>query len=156
MVTETPCTDEENREMAYSSEEIAQQINEAEAAFSAKAYDKAVALLNDIITHNPNAAVAHRKLGAIFMRTDTPQQALPYLKKAISLAEDDIENWQVLGHYYKKMELWKEMKETFIKVLQIHPDDFQSRYEVVQAVKALGNGEIALKGMKGNPQMPWQ
>lgn len=65
-------------------------MRQADALHEAGQAKQAIALLNTVLTTNPEAQrEIYRRIGAIHQSTGRPQEAIPYLEKAIRLGSDE-------------------------------------------------------------------
>jgi tetratricopeptide (TPR) repeat protein len=68
--------------------------------FQRKNYEKAIQLLNQARTQDPESAAALRYLGHAFFRIKKPKEAMAFIRKAIDLAPDDKESLYTLAECY--------------------------------------------------------
>jgi tetratricopeptide (TPR) repeat protein len=68
--------------------------------FQKKNYEKAIQLLNQARTQDPESAAALRYLGHAFFRIKKPKEAMAFIRKAIDLAPDDKESLYTLAECY--------------------------------------------------------
>ncbi|MCL2270673.1 MAG: tetratricopeptide repeat protein [Treponema sp.] len=68
--------------------------------FDRKNYEKAVQLLQQAKTMNPESPAVLRYLGHAFFRLKKPKEAMSYIRKAIDLAPDDKESLYTLAECY--------------------------------------------------------
>lgn len=138
----------QGNKMTLTPEEIHTRSAQAEEAFKNQDYSQSVSLLTGITQANPDYAPAYLKLGYIWMRTDTPHKALPYLNKAIELAPDDAANWSALGYYYQKVGALPEAIHTFGKSLELSGENEPILYELFKIHKELKYNDKAISLMQ--------
>ncbi|MEA3490773.1 MAG: tetratricopeptide repeat protein, partial [Campylobacterota bacterium] len=130
--------------MALTPKEITRQMREAKKALNKKEYNQAVATLDSIIKADPNYAPAYREIASILLGSNTPQNALPYLNKALELTPEDIQSWRLAAYHYKKHQSWVPALKAFEKMLSLQEDDEQILYEIFNIHTKLGSQTSAL------------
>lgn len=133
--------------MALSKLEIARHIAQAEEAFSKKRYKDCISILEGIVQENPDYAPAYIKLGYIWMRTDTPQRALPFLEKAMEISAHDFSVWLALGRYYRSVSHFQEAANAFEKALSYSNNHTGISYELYQIYLKLQRFDPAISVM---------
>ncbi len=104
--------------VALSSEGITQQMAQIVKAYNQKDYNLSVRLLQDIVAKNPDCEEAHKKLAFIWMRTDTPQAAVPHIESLLALNPKDADIWRLKGYYHKNRAEWAVALYAFKNTLE--------------------------------------
>lgn len=130
--------------MALTPLEITELIAQAEKAFAEKSYNQALNIFYTIIRNNPDYAPAHRHLGSLLMLTPSQDKALESLKKAISLAPTDADNWIVLGDFYKRSKQLAERLGALENAIKYKQDNTSIYFDALQIRRQLEHYKIAL------------
>ncbi len=104
---------------------------EAEAAYAAEDYEKALALYNRALEMNVDSPVALTGRGRCQAKLGLWEEALASLREAAALAPEDSETWFVIGFVLRKLERNVEAAEALEKFLSLAPAD--ERAEKIRA-----------------------
>jgi len=127
-------------------------------------------VLEDAVKLDPNGPIgrqAEEELGKIFIPVDPmqdareyfqkgadrvkgnrPEQAIPYLKKAVKIAPRYWQAWFYLGTCYRLQEKWEAAVEAFRKVISIRDDQPDAHNELSVALGQMRRRDEALEHAK--------
>ncbi|BAF71296.1 tetratricopeptide repeat-containing sulfotransferase family protein [Sulfurovum sp. NBC37-1] len=149
--------------MTKEQETINKKMHQTNQALQKRDYDSAVLLLQELTAAHPKYLPAHKLLASIWMKTVTPDFALPLLEKALEVTSSDAEVWKLLGHYHKLKEEWMAAVEAFSRSIEIDPNQSRLLEELYHLHHRLGDmrssKEILLKQLKldpGNSILLWR
>ncbi|MCX7934604.1 MAG: tetratricopeptide repeat protein, partial [Planctomycetota bacterium] len=109
----------------------AEIMAQAEAAYEAEDYQKALALYNRALEINVDSAAALAGRGRCQAKLELWEEALASLREAAALAPEDSETWFVIGFVLRKLERHADAAEALEKFLALAPED--ERAERVRA-----------------------
>jgi len=88
-------------------------------------------------------ADALRALGALYLKHDRPDKALPELEQAVRLAPEDWEGWQLLALARQRESNWTEVAAALRRAVALRPDDPELRLTLGEALLELGQLDAA-------------
>lgn len=88
-------------------------------------------------------ADALRALGALYLKHDRPDKALPELEQAVRLAPDDWESWQLLALARQRESNWTEVAAALRRAVALRPDDPELRLTLGEALLERGQLDAA-------------
>jgi tetratricopeptide (TPR) repeat protein len=86
---------------------------------------------------------ALRSLGALYLKHDRPDKALPELEQAVRLAPDAWEGWQLLALARQRESNWTEVAAALRRAVALRPDDPDLRLALGEALVELGQLDAA-------------
>lgn len=119
-------------------------IQEGNALYLQKEYDKARASYQKVIATRPSSLKANYNLGNTFYELKKYNQAVVHYQKAAQVAlekQDKAQIYHNLGNALMQEKKYKEAIEAFKNSLRNNPSDNQTRYNLVLAKKLLSNQE---------------
>jgi tetratricopeptide (TPR) repeat protein len=88
-------------------------------------------------------ADALRSLGALYLKHDRPDKALPELEQAVRLAPEEWEGWQLLALARRRESNWTEEAAALRRAVALRPDDPDLRLSLGEALLELGQLDAA-------------
>lgn len=106
--------------------------------------EKAVLLLNNIEKIDSSNEEIYIQRATIFSKTGKHNQAIINLEKALSLTEDLVDVWSLLGMEYLYIDDFFNAKNYFEKCLEIEEDDLSALYNIIYCYDMLEESELAI------------
>lgn len=81
----------------------------------------------DVLEENPDHFKANVALGQVLMAMDKPQEALPYLSRAVEIDPEDASGYLYLGYAHYALEQFPECIAAFQRTVELEPDNHLAR-----------------------------
>lgn len=112
--------------------------------------DQAQALLQSALQLDPDFAMAHRRLAGLYLSAGNREKELEHLTRAYNLRNTVTEGEQRLieGSYFSVQGQYEKAVESFLLLVNLHPDDPDAQYELALAYLDLDNTAAAEKCLR--------
>lgn len=107
--------------------------------------DEADALLNELYSLNPMNEELYIQKANIFSKKDEHQKAIDVLKKALSLTDDVIDLYSLIGMEYLFLDQFEDAKTYFMKCIEEDLEDYSALYNVIYCFDFLNQNEEAIE-----------
>jgi len=97
-------------------------FGEAVALLNTEAYDRAIEILNNIVTHAPGLTAPYINLGIAYARTGKPEEAEAQFKKALELVPGHPVAGNECGLLFRRKGRFKEARARYEQVLDAYPN----------------------------------
>ena len=103
--------------------------------------DQAQALLQSALQLDPDFAMAHRRLAGFYLSAGNREKELEHLTRAYNLRNTvtDGERRLIEGSYFSVKGQYEKAVESFLLLVNLHPDDPDAQYELALAYLDLDN-----------------
>ena len=98
----------------------------------------------EVISRNPQCALAYHGLGRALEQREEYEEALDYLDKAVGLGLNTVEFFTCRGRCHDHLNLYEEMLDDFQRVIALKSYDGNAHYYLGKAWNSLDNPEAAL------------
>jgi tetratricopeptide (TPR) repeat protein len=103
------------------------------------------ALLNELYLLEPHNEEIYIQKANILSKKDDHQQAIDVLKQALSLTEDVVDLYSLIGMEYLFLDKFENAKTYFIKCMGEDPYDYSALYNIIYCFDYLEQHEDAIK-----------
>ncbi|KJD35565.1 tetratricopeptide repeat protein [Tamlana sedimentorum] len=101
-------------------------------------------MLNELHLLDPTNEEIYIQKANIFSKRDEHLQAIKVLKKAISLTDDAVDLYSLIGMEYLFLDEYEDAKTYFMKCLEEDQTDFSSLYNIIYCFEFLNQYEDAI------------
>ncbi|KJD33616.1 tetratricopeptide repeat protein [Tamlana nanhaiensis] len=106
--------------------------------------DEADEMLNELHLLDPTNEEIYIQKANIFSKRDDHHQAIKVLKTAISLTDDAVDLYSLIGMEYLFLDEYEDAKTYFMKCLEEDQTDFSSLYNIIYCFEFLNQFEDAI------------
>jgi len=107
-------------------------------------FDRAEALLDQLQQIDPQNEEIFIQRANIYSKQDNHPAAIELLRQALTLCEDDVDIYSLLGMEYLFLDDYNQAQACFMKCLEADPEDYASLYNVVYCYEFLEDYEGAI------------
>jgi Flp pilus assembly protein TadD len=114
-------------------------------AYEAGEYDRALALYQEAVEHNPDDAESWSNLGQVLVRLGQTAEAIPHFERAIELQGQRWAYHFNLARARGLLGQWAEAVEGYRAAQQLFPDDYATAYNLGLALRQTGDEAGAIE-----------
>ena len=119
--------------------------------YRAKEYPEALKLAGDLLRENPSSAELNFTKGDILVNSQKPEQAIPFLERALKLNPNLLAAHHALGRAYAQLGHQSDAIPHLQKALAIDTDG-SLHYQLARAFQSTGQPELAKKTLQESQQ----
>lgn len=102
-------------------------------------------LLNELYVLDPQNEEIFIQKANIFSKKDDHEQAIEVLKIALTLTDDPLDLYSIIGMEYLFLDQFEEAKDYFMKCLEEDIEDYSSLYNIIYCFEFLNQTEEAIE-----------
>ncbi|UKM64667.1 tetratricopeptide repeat protein [Flavobacteriaceae bacterium GSB9] len=107
-------------------------------------FDQANTLLNELYSIDPTNEEIYIQKANIFSKQDNHARAIEVLKKALTLTNDFVDLYSLIGMEYLFLDEYENAKHYFMKCLESDIDDYSALYNVIYCFDFLNQNDDAI------------
>ncbi|MEL0456945.1 tetratricopeptide repeat protein [Flavobacteriaceae bacterium SZ-1-7] len=107
-------------------------------------FPQANTLLNELYSIDPTNEEIYIQKANIFSKQDNHQRAIDVLKQALSLTDDVVDIYSLIGMEYLFLDEYENAKMYFMKCLEEDIDDYSALYNIIYCFEFLNQNEDAI------------
>jgi tetratricopeptide (TPR) repeat protein len=111
-------------------------------------FDKAMDLLEDLKSLEPNNEEIYILIANIFSKQDLHLEAIEVLMEALNFSDDLIEIHSIMGMEYLFLEDFENAKQSYIQCLENDENDYTALYNIIYCFDFLNQNEEAVQFLK--------
>ncbi len=111
-------------------------------------FEKAMTLLEDLKSLEPNNEEVYILIANIYSKQDLHHKSIEVLKEALNFADDLLEIHSIMGMEYLFLEDFEHAKQSYIKCLENDENDYTALYNVIYCFDFLDQNQEAVEFLK--------
>ncbi len=123
---------------------IKKKIAQLQQSIEATDYSKAQNICQDILKKDPNNFTALYNFSVILLQRKQNSAALELATKALNISGNSLEQFNILGIFFMRLEAYKQALYAFKEAMKISTDNFTTNYNIAVILSKFGQYEDSL------------